>query len=145
MPPAGLMAGSNVQFGEWLSKVQPGDSLEMSAPASFSASADQAERFATGTSTGQGKSRDPGDGILIEVEPGARALPVAALSPWKNQAEVLSSGEFEIVAVEGDRPYAVQTGSYDYETKQATTITAWRWEGRASGVRMRVKVRQKQK
>jgi HK97 family phage portal protein len=145
MPPAGLMAGSNVQFGEWLSKVQPGDSLEISAPTSFSASAEQAERFATGTSTGQGKNRDPGDGIVIEVEPGARALPVAALSPWKNQDEVLSSGEFEVIAIDGERPYSVQTGSYNYETKQPTTITVWRWEGRESGVRMRVRVRQKQK
>ena len=136
--------GTNQKIGEWLSSVQPGDSFSMNAPTSFTASAQEADKFATGTSTGQGKNKEQGNGVILEVEAGSRALPVAALSPWKNQEELLSSGQFEIVSVEGDRPKSYKSSGYDYINQKPTSSTSWGWGGEGSdGVRMRIKIRQK--
>jgi hypothetical protein len=134
-----------------LNNLKPGDEVHFSGVSSFTASKKEGEAFATGTSTGQrlrGRARpDPSPGILFEVEAGARGLRVAALSPWKNQQEVLSLGKFEVVSVSGDPPTRFKRPKFDPQTYEQVGEEFYygyerlRWD--QDPVRLRIKLRYK--
>jgi len=95
---------------EYLSKLKAGDSFNVSGVQSFTTERQIAKDFSLGEARGQnnyasarressnyGSSRRQQAAVLIEIEKGARGLPIASLSPWK-QREVLTRGKFEVVS-----------------------------------------------
>jgi len=81
--------------------LKPGDDFDVLGPSSFAADEQVAKDFAAGKGGGN-RARDPVDGVVIEVLPGARGIPVSALSPW-DQKEVITSGRFKVERVERTR------------------------------------------
>lgn len=72
-----------------LEGLKEGDVFDVPGVSSFTLDRQIALDFSEGNAKGQSKAkRGPGHGVLIEVEPGAKVLPVSALSPW-DQREVL--------------------------------------------------------
>ena len=67
-----------------------GETIRIGAPTSFSKNKDAVAKIA---------KEKMGDIIYYTVEPGAKAVDVAKLSPYK-QAELLSCGDYEVVKVE---------------------------------------------
>lgn len=82
-----------------LSQLQAGQSFDIIGPSSFTASQDIATKFSLNIASGQyGGALGRGvPSAIIEIQSGARGIPAAALSPWKQQ-EVISSGHFTVVS-----------------------------------------------
>lgn len=77
-----------------------GETIKITAPTSFSKDQGAVDKIAKNKS---------GDIIYYTVEPGAHAVDVSKLSPYK-QAELLSCGEYEVVKVESEnRTYLGET------------------------------------
>ena len=88
---------------EALLGMKPGQTFDLVGPTSFTAERNIALQFAMGTNRGQrggGLARGVKSAV-IEVLPGARGIPVAALSPW-NQSEVISGGRFRIKEIRAE-------------------------------------------
>ena len=88
-----------------------GETIKIAAPTSFSKDQGAVDKIA------QDKM---GDIIFYTVEPGAHAVDVAKLSPYK-QAELLSCGTFEVVKVDSEPRTSVwdTTDRYTSETLEA--------------------------
>ena len=67
-----------------------GETIRIEAPTSFSKDKDVVDKLA---------GSKMGDVIYYTIEPGARAVDVSKLSPYK-QEELLSCGEYEVVSVD---------------------------------------------
>ncbi len=73
-----------------------GERMRIAGSSSFTADGDTARAFAEGTAKGQPKlAREPVATYVYEIAPGARGLPVAALSPYAQQ-EVITRGNFRV-------------------------------------------------
>ena len=79
--------------------LKPGDDFDITGTASFTFDKDIGEEFAAGTAKGQRNKKVAPYRTLIEVESGAKAMNVSAISPW-DQKEYLTQGKFEVVQVE---------------------------------------------
>lgn len=103
-----------------LLSMQTGDTVDLVGPTSFTADKAIATKFSLGKASGQG-----GGGLnrwtksaVVEVLPGARGIPVAAMSPW-NQKEVISGGRFRIKEIVSDNHQAYHRGVwYTEETSR---------------------------
>ena len=81
--------------------MKPGSTFDAIGPTSFTSSEQIAMDFSLRRSRGQGGGKGLASGVqsaVVEVLPGARGVPVGALSPWRQQ-EVLSAGRFRIKEV----------------------------------------------
>lgn len=89
-----------------------GDEFDLAATSSFSASKETAETFAMYHS-GKKSAKNAPDrmsiAVVYEIAPGAKAVNVSALSPWKGQREFLTAGKFEVESVE-EREHEVYSG-----------------------------------
>jgi len=96
-----------------LKALKPGDPFDVLGASSFTTSEELAYKFSLNMASGQhGGLQHGGHPAVIEVQPGARGLSVQALSPYR-QAEVISSGHFEVVSVtETPKEVYVPNGGY---------------------------------
>lgn len=125
-----------------MSKMKKGDVIKLPAPSSFTTDTRLPNDWISGDAGGAvgGKGR----AVILKVLPGARCMPIGALSPYQ-QSEVLSQGEFEVVGrgtstidIPGhytDIEVAVttltvrQTKVYDMEEgKKAVRLAGWEGE-----------------
>lgn len=82
-----------------LADLKEGDLFDVGGATSFTSDEKIARDFSEGNAKGQSSAkRGTGHGALIEIEKGAKALPVSALSPW-DQKEFLSRGKFKVKSV----------------------------------------------
>jgi hypothetical protein len=87
-----------------------GQRVSFAGPSSFTRSAEVADDFADGVAgdrenppSRQRNARhwhEPPGRLVIELEPGAHALNMDAVSPWRSQKEAITQGEFEVTRVE---------------------------------------------
>lgn len=102
-----------------IEKLVVGDRMDMRGVTSFTGDLTIATQFSNGTARGQaGRSRGGSRSswiraVTIEVRPGARALPVSALSPWR-QKEFLTRGKFRVVRIDRIPRYVDYRDSMDY-------------------------------
>jgi hypothetical protein len=94
-----------------LERLKPGSVFSITGVQSFTTDKQIAKDFSKRQARGQpgyeanrreeanyGSSRRRAAAVVVEIQPGARGLPIASLSPWK-QREVLTRGEFKVVDV----------------------------------------------
>lgn len=106
--------------------LQPGHVMDIVGPTSFTSDRGVAEKFSENMASGQGKRRGLNASVptvVFEVEAGARGIPVAAISPWK-QKEVVSNGKFEVVSVKVEE--IERAGGRGYWTKAERAVVRLR-------------------
>lgn len=97
---------ANPQYAA-LEKLKPGDTFRVDGITSFTVDKQVARDFSKGEARGQSnylynrrsEQARRASAVTLEVAPGARGLPVAALSPWR-QKEVLTRGTFVVKSVD---------------------------------------------
>jgi hypothetical protein len=82
-----------------MGKLKPGDPFDLHELTSFTTSRTLGDQFSMGAASGQRRKGTPEYTLVIEVQPGARGLRAAALSPYA-QNEVMTSGAFRVTRVE---------------------------------------------
>ena len=103
-----------------------GDTIRLPGTASFTVDKRVADAFRQGTEIG-GAEHDPklpNHETTIVVMPGAKGFRVDSLSIW-DQAEVISSGEFEIVSVEVQEGKRKNGKTYEHVTYTVQQKTYW--------------------
>lgn len=104
------LEGSTVELSYRIPKV--GDSFDLAGTSSFTDSEATAKNFSLYQS---GKPKAGAVGrtdvpIVVEVKPGARALNVSALSPWKGQREFVTAGRFKVAEVREEEHEVFERG-----------------------------------
>jgi len=125
--PMRLYRGMSSETKDPIDLGQVGDVIDYRGSASFSADPRIAWGFARGSTPGtySQMSHLPNHETMVVVEPGALGIKIDALSNW-NQAEVITSGQFEIVSV--DRTYGTRINGLDFETTTYTIRQRFVWE-----------------
>jgi hypothetical protein len=92
---------SGYDVAKQVEALMPGDNFDLIAPTSFTADRGLAVKWSQGKVSGTGLNALPSGSatVIIEVQPGAKGLKAAALSPFK-QSEIISSGRYEVVRIE---------------------------------------------
>lgn len=88
-----------------VAELKPGDNFDLLGPSSFSIDEQVASQFARGEGGGNRAAAGKKPfGVLIEVLPGTKGIPVSALSPW-DQKEIVTSGRFVVERVDVEKDF----------------------------------------